>query len=851
MNNSSWETQSGTMSEKSLLASSTTALREYATIWLVACVGLTLTILGFALLRRQLETHRIVEFEWVVHNRIRALETGIRRSLDAVQSLDDLIRFGAELGEEEFALMAESVSRRTEGLEAVLWAPREAHETAGKHMASYPIRYVYSAVLEADEVGRDLASNPNLVEALQQIRQTGVTTVSGRLEFGLDGGQKTFAFAVLRPLNREGDRGSPSTPDGVVAGVFPLSGLAKSSIDALEPRGVDCLIRDESTETGEEFLTFYASRLSTSDPAWDEGSWRAQATKLSTTSIPVANRKWSVTCAPTTGFRSAEAFVAGPWVALAAGFFFTLLLTSYLIRSRQSMLQRLAMESSLRESEELFWQMTETVSEVFWATTPERNRFLYISPAFEKVWGVSCDDLYQDPNLFLLPVHPEDQDLPGSVLAEMHRSRSPTEVVFRLLRSDRSLRWIRDRAFPVLDPSGEISHIVGFAVDITDERMAREALRQSEERLRDLFNQSPDIILTVDREGKVLFINRSTPELASDFAIGRSSEVLLPEAKYETYRSSLDRVFDTGEIEHFAFERQDGTWWEIRMVPLIQEGATLSAMVIVADVTKNRSLQDQAARNARLASIGVLAAGVAHEINNPNNAIQFNASVLSRAWSDAEPILNEYFDENGDFALAGLPFSEAEQTLPELLAQITKNSNRIQRIVESLKHLSRKDQTSLFTQVDLNKVLVAAIDILREPIQENTESLVLDISDPLPRVHGNSQQLVQIFTNVILNALQALPSRECGILITATTDPLAGVVAIHIKDEGEGISKEHLEALTEPFFSTKATTGGTGLGLSISQSLIGEHQGTMVFESRPGEGTTVTIEFPIAEELGE
>ena len=104
-------------------------------------------------------------------------------------------------------------------------------------------------------------------------------------------------------------------------------------------------------------------------------------------------------------------------------------------------------------------------------------------------------------------------------------------------------------------------------------------------------------------------------------------------------------------------------------------------MVIAGDVTEKRNLEAQALRNARLASIGVLAAGVAHEINNPNNAIQFNASLVSRAWQDITPILQEYFEENGDFALGGLSFSEARDSFPRLLSEITSNSDRIRRIV--------------------------------------------------------------------------------------------------------------------------------------------------------------------------
>jgi PAS domain S-box-containing protein len=661
-------------------------IREYSTIWLVACVGLALSLLGFGMLRRQLEVHKSVEFEWVGHNRYRALENGIDSGLEAVRSLADLVRFSAELGEQDFTIIAESVLGRTEGVKALIWAPQVAGETR--------VRFLEPQAAAPFAIGFELASEPVIREAAQRARESGTTAVSARLQMAAEP-DRSFGFVAIHPLLREPAADAPAGHStdlaGFVVGLFLLSDLAEAAIDQLEPRGVDCLLRDESGEGGGQLLAFYASRLRSDPVPLDEAAWRAQAAGLSSEVFPVADREWSVTCAPTPQFRSAEAFEKGPWVALAAGVFVTLLLTSYLVRRRQSLLHRLEMEQTLRDREEVFWQMTETVSEVFWATTSDRSSFLYVSPAFEEVWGVSCEQLYEDPGLFEQPIHPQDKAAPGSALEEIERTKSPAESVFRLERDDGSVRWIRDRWFPVLDDSGEISRIVGFAEDITEERMARDALLSSEKRLRDLFNQSPDIILTVDREGRALFVNRSTPELPAEVAIGSDSGVLVPPEVRDVYRSALDRVFETGEIDHFDFEKADSAWWELRLVPLVRQDAVVATMVILTDVTENRNLQDQAARNARLASVGVLAAGVAHEINNPNNAILFNASVLSRAWGDAAPVLDEYYREHGDFALANLPFSEASETLPELLSQVTKNSQRIQRIVENLKHLSRPD----------------------------------------------------------------------------------------------------------------------------------------------------------------
>jgi signal transduction histidine kinase len=307
----------------------------------------------------------------------------------------------------------------------------------------------------------------------------------------------------------------------------------------------------------------------------------------------------------------------------------------------------------------------------------------------------------------------------------------------------------------------------------------------------------------------------------------------------------LKEVFSKGATRQFKYSADDGTYWEGRIVPICSdEGPVTAAMVIASDMTEKRNLEAQALRNARLASIGVLAAGVAHEINNPNNAIQFNASLVSRAWNDITPILREYFEENGDFALGGFSFSDTHDNFPHLLSEIVRSSERIGRIVQNLKHMSRQDAGELTETVDIQRVLEATVMILHNKIQKYTDACTMEVPDGLPPVTGNSQQLEQVFINLLLNSLQALPERTRGVHIGAGFDADHGMLWVAIRDEGRGISERDLGRLTEPFFTTRTDAGGTGLGLSISRSIIERHGGSMGFESVIGGGTTVTIRIP-------
>ena len=529
-------------------------------------------------------------------------------------------------------------------------------------------------------------------------------------------------------------------------------------------------------------------------------------------------------------------------MVLIAGLLFTMLLSFYLARIRENIRQRLAMEQRLVEREELFRQMTETVDEAFWATSANGRELLYLSPAYGRILGTP--NAVERPSL-LDAAHPEDRQALADALQRTGRDGTETTEVHRIRRVDGPVRWVRTRGFAVRDTTDRIYRLVGFMEDITERKLADEALRESEAKLRDLFQHSPDIIMTVDARGKILLMNRSIPALPAERAQGRSCLALMPQDFRKWFRKALKKVFRKGVTREFQYSADDGTYWEGRIVPIRNgEGPVTAAMVIAADVTEKRHLEAQALRNARLASIGVLAAGVAHEINNPNSAIQFNASLVSRAWQDITPILQEYADENGDFALAGLPFSEAGDGFPRLLTEITRNSERIGRIVQNLKHMSRQDTGELNQEVDVQQVLEATVMILHNQIQKFTDVCELNVPDGLPGVSGNSQQLEQVFINLLLNALQALPDRTKGVHISAGFDAVDAMLWVAIRDEGLGISERDLGRLTEPFFTTRPDAGGTGLGLSSSRSIVERHGGVMGFESVLGQGTTVTVRIP-------
>jgi PAS domain S-box-containing protein len=304
-------------------------------------------------------------------------------------------------------------------------------------------------------------------------------------------------------------------------------------------------------------------------------------------------------------------------------------------------------------------------------------------------------------------------------ISQLRREGGHFSIVLPLAGGDHALRWLRVCGFPVCEPGVELVRIVGFLEDITEHKLAEDALRDSEARLRTLFNHSPDLIFTVDGEANILLSNRPWPHPAGAAGEKRSPLILPPEVR-PGYLQRLRHVFASGRIEHLQYRSSGDTWWEVRMVPISSATTVKAAMVVISDITENRKLQWQAIRSSRLASLGVLSAGIAHEINNPNHAILANAGLLARIWNDALPILDEYEQEQGDFLLAGLGFAQARQTITRGMNDIAENAKRIQKIVDNLKHLGKQDRGHMDELADIGRILHAVATLLDARIRKCT-----------------------------------------------------------------------------------------------------------------------------------
>ncbi|WP_243372634.1 transporter substrate-binding domain-containing protein [Geotalea sp. SG265] len=264
---------------------------------------------------------------------------------------------------------------------------------------------------------------------------------------------------------------------------------------------------------------------------------------------------------------------------------------------------------------------------------------------------------------------------------------------------------------------------------------------------------------------------------------------------------------------------------------------------------KLRLHQDKLIQADKMTSLGILVAGVAHEINNPNGLMLLNMPILRDVYRDAGEVLDEHLEEKGDFTLGGLPYTRMRREVPLMIDEMLEGAQRIKRIVEELKNFARREDATVAVPFDLKPVVMAALRLVDPTIRKATNRFQADLADDLPRIRGNPQRIEQVVVNLVLNACQALPAPHCGIMLRTFRDAESGAVVLELRDEGTGIAAEHLSHLTDPFFTTKRESGGTGLGLSVSDGIIKEHGGTLTFASVAGAGTTVTLTFPPMEEL--
>ncbi len=369
------------------------------------------------------------------------------------------------------------------------------------------------------------------------------------------------------------------------------------------------------------------------------------------------------------------------------------------------------------------------------------------------------------------------------------------------------------------------------------------------------FANARDVILAVDRDGEVSAASRRVHALTGltpEEAVGRKFWTFFPASEEPAHRQLLERTL-RGELTETEVRLQlsgKTCWFSIALQPLKPNGKVLGAHVVVRDVTQQKELQARLIQTEKLASVGQIAAGVAHEINNPLAYVLANQNVLKESVQAIRDVLSELRNGGSDEERSRIQAVIARSKLDDLLEELSsvardsiEGADRIRRITRELRTLSRVDEDDV-EFVDLNAVVNGTINVVFNEIRHRAR-LEKHLGE-LPRIAVSPGRASQVVLNLLVNAAHAVPDGRADLnVISIRTECDSHQVRISISDTGIGMSPEVRERIFEPFFTTKPKGIGTGLGLAISHEIIAGYGGDILVDSTLGKGTTFTIVLPV------
>ncbi|HUK52210.1 MAG TPA: PAS domain S-box protein [Candidatus Binatia bacterium] len=480
-----------------------------------------------------------------------------------------------------------------------------------------------------------------------------------------------------------------------------------------------------------------------------------------------------------------------------------------------------------RENEARFVELFNSLQEGVYFTTPQ-GEILDANPALARMLGYSSREALMKVNAGELYVDPAERARERALLEEQGRVMAQ-EITLR--RKDGKTITCLDSATVVRDPAGHAVRFQGTLVDISARREMERSLHEQQEFARRLIESFPDLIVVLDRDCKFTFVSNRIYDL-----LGLAPEELIGQRygqrAHPDDRASLDELVRTiisGEKTNVTLEYRtqhvDGNWHMLRATaaPIANPDKSVGGMVVsLRDVTEINRLEQQVAQSEKLAAMGQMMAGVAHELNNPLTAIL--------AVSD---MLREHSDD------------PAHKHQLELLHQ---QARRAADIVQDLLSFARPPAPRK-GRVQIAEVLRRALHLHEYSLRRNNVSVDYLPERGIPDVVGDANQLIQVFLNLVVNAEQAIREvREGGTIRVRMGRGAAGepTVWASIQDDGPGIAADIQEKIFDPFFTTKRPGRGTGLGLSISMAIVREHGGEIEVQSAPGGGAAFLVTLPAA-----
>ncbi len=391
---------------------------------------------------------------------------------------------------------------------------------------------------------------------------------------------------------------------------------------------------------------------------------------------------------------------------------------------------------------------------------------------------------------------------------------------------------------------------------LAQHKMAEDALRLSEAQLRssnvilqEVFDGISDPLIMLDDKLLVKVINKAAKAYygltEGDDVYGRPCYAALRRSSSPCTDCNYPFMAQNGH--RVLFERRGAMdperYEQVVVYPLLnEEGERDAAIIRISDITQAKLMERQLVQSEKLAALGLLVSGVAHEINNPNSFMTFNIPILRDYLHQLMPIVDGYANEHPDFELFCMKYDEFRQDIFKLLDNMEHGASRINTIVSNLKEYVRKRDRAELTWTDLKAVIDKAVNMCHAEIRKNIKSFEVHVTDDIPLIFSDPEGLEQVILNLLINAVHASDKPDSWIRISAKCDVTREPSClIEVSDNGCGIEDKAKTKIFDPFYTTKASSSGTGLGLYVCYNLVEALGGEIEVDSKPGLGSTFRI----------
>jgi PAS domain S-box-containing protein len=481
--------------------------------------------------------------------------------------------------------------------------------------------------------------------------------------------------------------------------------------------------------------------------------------------------------------------------------------------------------TALRKNEARFTELFESLQEGIYIAAPD-DRLIDANPALARMLGYdSKEELMSRTFADLLP----DEAQRCALREEVDNQPTVQGREITLTRKDGQPLVCLNTAGAVRDTNGRVVRYHGALMDITERREMERRLYQQQEFARRLIDSFPDLIFVVDASGHYTFVSPRVRDILG-YETEETQSMEFGGRTHMEDRPALLALFAeiVGGRQTFAslevrVRNKQGEWRRLRchFSPLFTEAGKIDGVVISArDVTELKRLEEQLIQAEKLAAMGQMLAGVAHELNNPLTAILGVTELLR----DSEGL---------------------QENTKRHLELTHRQARRAARIVQNLLEFSRPAAPQK-RPVDVNTLIERTLQLQDHSLRRNNVQVDFQPQSDLPTVIGDANQLIQVFLNLISNAEQAIREvRESG-RIQIRIGRIGGHISVTVQDDGVGVAQEALPKLFDPFYTTKRPGGGTGLGLSICMSIVREHGGSIDVETLPAGGSAFTVYLPVA-----